>query len=555
MKRLLALGVVAMIALAVTSAGANTLRVPQDYPTIQAAIDAAHAGDIVQVAAGTYRDVTHQLPGDTTRCAVIMKSGVTLQGAGQGSTIINADSLGRGIWCRHVTNASIRSLTVKRAFASIFGAGLLVTDTSSVSVVNVEVTNNFDGGIIFNNYSAGTISGCNITNNLAKQGGGIALETYCSPTIQDCTLAGNAAPVGGGLYVRNFSAPLVNNCIIRNNRLNTQNGSGGGVDITNSQPRITNTSIINNTATGNGGGVAIYDGSSPSFSKCVIQGNTTTDPYYGPGGGVYIDTSSLDMQHCLITHNSVAGSGSYGTGIFVFYCLPVEGHNVVIRQCTIAANSSNSADLSALSIFFAFPAIDKSIIAFNTPGRAMDCQDPGDEPTVSCTDIYGNTGGNQICGTNGGHNFSLDPLFCDLTHDNYRIAMNSPCYPGRHPDGQYACNNDLIGGQDPGCNPNGVDDDASLPTATRLIGNQPNPFHPATTINYEIARAGRVDLRIFDVAGREVRTLAEGIHPAGRHQAFWDGRTASGAAAPSGVYFYRLSLNGVIETRRMVLAR
>jgi hypothetical protein len=332
-------------------------------------------------------------------------------------------------------------------------------------------------------------------------------------------------------------------------------GSGGGVFVdTGSQPTLTNVKVLNNSGAQTGGGVFIAGESAVTLNNCLIQGNTTTASY-GPGGGLYVDGSSLTMNDCTVTRNTIHGGGGDGAGMYIFYVL--DPFHITINQCTFAtnANADNPTAGAGITVFFASPTITKSIIAFNNPGKAMVCLDAGDNPVVSCSDIYGNQGGNSICGTDGGHNFSLDPLFCDMAHDNYRLTMNSPCYPGHHPDGTFACDHDRIGGMDPGCVLAGVDDQANIPGATRLIGNQPNPFHPLTTIAYEIARAGRVDLRIFDVAGREVRSLAEGMRPAGRYATRWDGRNAAGALAPSGVYFYRLTVNGVEETRRMVLAR
>lgn len=576
MKRLTCLGILVAVVLSVTTAGAVIRRVPQDYPTIQAGVDAALAGDVVLVAPGTYTDLRHRPPGDTTKCVVIMKSSITLQGSGPGSTIIDAgaipDTVGRGIYCRHITNAVIRDLTVKRAFAAVFGAGILVRDTSSVSILNCEVTANRDGGIIMLHGSGGSISSSSITNNLAKTGGGIALDDRCSPTITNCIISGNSAPSAGGIDIKGVSNPVITDCEIRNNIVTGITTSGGGLFIdTGSRPTLTRVKVLNNgpdfadpshTGPSAGGGVFIAGESFATMNNCLIQGNATTSSsgVDGRGGGVYLDGSSLVMEDCTVARNTVRGSFGSGAGIYSFCTTNLCGipnQTVSINQCTIAANSNanNPTDAGGITVFISNPVISKSIIAFNSPGKAMLCMDPGDNPVVSCSDLYNNAGGNTICGTDGGHNFSLDPLFCDLANNNFRINMNSPCYPGRHPDGANVCDHDRIGGQDPGCNPAGTDDPSALPAATRLIGNQPNPFRPATTISYEISRAGRVDLRIFDVAGREVRALAQGTRPAGRYEAVWDGRTTSGDLSPSGVYFYRLSVNGLEETRRMVLTR
>lgn len=91
---------------------------------------------------------------------------------------------------------------------------------------------------------------------------------------------------------------------------------------------------------------------------------------------------------------------------------------------------------------------------------------------------------------------------------------------------------------------------------TRLLQNNPNPFNPTTSIAFELAHAGRARLDIFDARGAHVRTLVDASREAGPHRAVWTGQDQDGRAAPSGVYFYRLTLDGrVVDTRKMVLLK
>lgn len=84
----------------------------------------------------------------------------------------------------------------------------------------------------------------------------------------------------------------------------------------------------------------------------------------------------------------------------------------------------------------------------------------------------------------------------------------------------------------------------------------PNPFVARTAIRFELAQRERVTLRVFDVAGRLVRTLANGAAmEAGRHESLWDGRGETGASLEAGLYFCRLDAGAVSETRRIVLAK
>ncbi len=101
----------------------------------------------------------------------------------------------------------------------------------------------------------------------------------------------------------------------------------------------------------------------------------------------------------------------------------------------------------------------------------------------------------------------------------------------------------------------GVGDGASA-SAIRLRQNLPNPFGARTSIGFDLARREPVTLRIYDVTGRLVRTLADGsVLESGSHRREWDGRDERGAQLGAGLYFCRLVAGPVSETRRMVLAR
>jgi hypothetical protein len=87
------------------------------------------------------------------------------------------------------------------------------------------------------------------------------------------------------------------------------------------------------------------------------------------------------------------------------------------------------------------------------------------------------------------------------------------------------------------------------------IGARPNPFNPATTIDYQLPEAGHATLGIYHVSGRRVKTLVNETRPAGRHEVRWDGRDERGAALSSGVYFARLAFGRGMQTRKIVLLK
>lgn len=92
--------------------------------------------------------------------------------------------------------------------------------------------------------------------------------------------------------------------------------------------------------------------------------------------------------------------------------------------------------------------------------------------------------------------------------------------------------------------------DSSLPVAYQLQRNEPNPFNPTTTIRYALPTAGHVELKVYDVAGREVMVLVDGKQEAG----WYDHRLDADKLA-SGVYFYRITAGGYEDVQKMTLIR
>ncbi len=96
----------------------------------------------------------------------------------------------------------------------------------------------------------------------------------------------------------------------------------------------------------------------------------------------------------------------------------------------------------------------------------------------------------------------------------------------------------------------GVPDDPNVPQTMRLHQNFPNPFNPVTMIWFEVQQETHASLRVYDLLGREVAVLWDGITLPGTRQVSFDG-----VGLASGVYFYRLIAMGKVETRRMQLVR
>ena len=224
------------------SAFAEVINVPDDYLSIQDAIDMSSDGDVVLIAAGSYNEYDLNPFGKA----------ITIQGTvntnGTLATIIDAQKNGSVF----VINNGESDETVIKDLVMTKGRGTLV---------------GYDliGGGIYLEMSSPTITGCTITSNTADaavgKGGGIYCRYNSNPTIINCTITSNTADgvvgKGGAIYCE-LSSPVITNCNITANTADGIVGKGGGIYCEFSNPVITNCNITTNTAdgiVGKGGGI------------------------------------------------------------------------------------------------------------------------------------------------------------------------------------------------------------------------------------------------------------------------------------------------------------
>ena len=97
--------------------------------------------------------------------------------------------------------------------------------------------------------------------------------------------------------------------------------------------------------------------------------------------------------------------------------------------------------------------------------------------------------------------------------------------------------------------------ESSVPGCFHLYQNYPNPFNPATEIRFSLPYHAEIELGIFNILGREVKSLINGSLPAGSHAVIWDGRDNSGETVSSGIYFYRLKAGEFTARKKMILLK
>lgn len=103
--------------------------------------------------------------------------------------------------------------------------------------------------------------------------------------------------------------------------------------------------------------------------------------------------------------------------------------------------------------------------------------------------------------------------------------------------------------------------DEIIPETFSLLGNYPNPFNPATVISYCMPYHSDVNLIVFDVMGKEIKSFEINSQSAGKHSIMWDGKNENGILVSSGMYLYRISIKSLenneefVKTAKMLLVK
>lgn len=373
------------------------------------------------------------------------------------------------------------------------------------------------------------------------------------------------------------SASVLQGVTIRNGH---SSSSGGGVLCTGSEATIRNCVVEACTAESNGGGFLFSYSVGATVSACTVIGNDAGLD----GGGIYID----DICGVTVEDSHIAGNAAqrYGGGIGVG---GLSGFtDGFLERCVIVENWSGSAGGGVSARAFFTVEMDSLTIAWNSSGNTgggLYLESSVVLQSVAHTILWGNmvngvpgTADSEAtivncdvdfvcCDVNASgvqaHTGTVitytdcvfsDPLFCDPGSDgDYRLDISSPCAPDNSPAG---CG--LIGALPAWCVLVGAQDPV-LPSPVGeefgLRATAPNPFRRLTAITYSIPQrgpAGPVSLRVYDVAGRLVRTLVNGEVRTGTSTVFWDGTDHGKRAVGSGIYFCRLEWNGRSKWRRLV---
>jgi hypothetical protein len=587
------------------TAPVSIIHVPNQYATIQEAIDAAEDGNVILVEEGTYYEninfkgkaitvASHfWFDSDTSHISNTIIDGSQPSNPDSGSVVYMVSG--------EDTTSVLMGLTITN------GSGTKIKYTYQGNIMDARA----GGGILLLGNSGGRFVRNKIINNTISSenqavGGGLGSACFGSNPyiilkhnqIKNNTINGIKIATGGGITITSDGRIIGNNISYNSCISTTKEATGGGVRIAGEQNSpctvlIQNNRINHNLAKGLGTESPYYLGALGGglFNAfCMVFVNDNTISYNqlseqssssASGGGIYMypATSGCVVSRNTISHNTVNSTmTNYGGAISMATCNFPVYNNVIF---------GNTADRGGgIYLLNTTPEIINNTIVNNEAAyRGGGLFSDNSNPVILNTIIYGNIDpvSSQIYGTarvrysdiQGGYtgegNIDADPQFvagdslCHLTPDPSNPCVNSGIDSIEINGRWYYCPPDDYEGDerpfqgiaaDMGSDetqvPVGIEQqpDAGIPQSYALEQNYPNPFNPTTSIEFSIPKSEFVTLKVYNILGEEVATLVAERLPAGKYKYDWD----AGSLA-SGVYLYRIQTGTYVDSKKMVLLR
>jgi hypothetical protein len=343
----------------------------------------------------------------------------------------------------------------------------------------------------------------------------------------------HGAGTGAGIYGEDLLELTVSQTTIRGFRVGMFGDAEGAVDLSDNMVEDCaaegilvshgdDVRIARNVVRRCGTGVSSA-GYRVSIAENVIEACVSTGVFAIVDGGV------------AVTRNVITRCGAAG-----IWLAGSADSDVRVQNNTVCANAESGVICEVESPYSRTVFEIVRNVAFGNSGYGLEWRTPP-VGTTSCNDWFGNALGPVAGGALSPADFLADPLFCDALGGDLRVSSDSPL------SDRTGCG--PIGALGIGC---AVTTRADA--GFRIVQVSPSPAAGPIRIDFTLPAPAEVTIEVFDVQGRKVATPARGPQSVGRHTVEWSGRTANGVAA-AGIYLVRYRFPGGHDDRRLVLAR
>jgi parallel beta-helix repeat protein len=289
--------------------------------------------------------------------------------------------------------------------------------------------------------------------------------------------------------------------------------------------------------------VQVGVGSHAIIQNCIFKNKPSST--LSPAQNIAVGSST--SGDILITRNLFYNNDTHD-------CIKIFGglNNVTIVNNTFDNNKRAVVSYAAGTIF-------KNNIVTNSYEDGV----VGTYAELDYNDVWGNATDYSGGAAAGANDIAADPRYVSSAEENYGLLVHSPCLDAGDPDSVYndpdGTRNDMGAYWGANTLPKPplvpLKETGSIPDKFTLFQNNPNPFNPVTEISFNLPEAAYVKLEIFNMLGQKINTIIDGYIDAGYQSALWNGKTSEGSTVASGIYFYRLSTDKYVESRKMILLK
>jgi hypothetical protein len=465
-----------------------------------------------------------------------------------------------------ISNNLIENMSIE----SKWGAGIVVGwGSSNNKILNNTINNTGRGGILCNNGSTDLVIQNNIVTGSHGEGLGIEIWVDCDRAVIEDNIIDHWLSVGGGHYCairRNVISDTTgivkyiglevawenDNHIITDNIVS--DGFEQGMTVSNTPPKEYIFWGYNTVQYADNWGIQILGDTGGAsylyFYKNTFEYSRKTDDFSGQGIFFHDDCNYITFEENEIINNEGAGITGGDPDSEVM------NHLSFINN-TIANNAEASIenDPGGENLEWENNEIYGNGYDVQLESRGFDNQKPIADFNIPASGVVGE----EIVFTNN----SYDPdgeighVLWDFD-DSYPVSDFSPTHIYTKP-GEYRVT--LLIWDEPGRGARaehfitieslGTDEsNPGIPTDYKLSQNYPNPFNPITRIEYEMPQNGNVNVSIYNIKGELVEKLVDSYNITGKYSIQWNPKNIS-----SGQYFYQISVDGFVQTKKMVLLK